>query len=526
MAFAALVVLGYLLGSCPWGYWLVRLVKHEDIRTVGSGNIGATNVWRTYGRWLGAPGRPARRAEGVRARRCSACCFVLAAPSVRDHRPARRRCSATGVRCSCASRRAARWSRPAAASSSASRVWVALTAGVVWLDRVPGAALRLARLDRRAGSRFRSAPTCYGYPTSVVLFGAAAAAAILFLHRGEPGAPAGGDREPLPLPPRRAPSFPPKTRLRCARMRKGLLLVVLAVRSGCAPGALAAGWCGGSTEAAADRPDVRHRPAGARGRRDPVRRRRHRSRPTSAALADDIASISAWWQGQDPTRIPRFDQAAFGAAHLPRHLVRAPRRSSGATYTASGASGAFQRDQQRARARRARQLVQEVPRLLRRPVGAGERLRRRAAATSTPGRSYAIIWLQECPDVPSDTIAAHELLHALGALPDGRPASVPADRRRQRPSVRQPDRHPLPVRLGRPAHARSCSTSTTTTTTAHPDRIRGWTSRTRSGCTGSIVGQEPLARLVQRRPGHDHERRAGRRLHGDVHDAVGPGRRR
>src|SRR3954468_24597789 len=55
MAFFGLVVLGYLLGSCPWGYWLVRLVKHEDIRKVGSGNIGATNVWRTYGRTLGVP---------------------------------------------------------------------------------------------------------------------------------------------------------------------------------------------------------------------------------------------------------------------------------------------------------------------------------------------------------------------------------------------------------------------------------------------------------------------------------------
>jgi glycerol-3-phosphate acyltransferase PlsY len=53
---AALIVLGgYLAGSCPFGYWLVRLVKHEDIRRVGSGNIGATNVWRTYGRWLGVP---------------------------------------------------------------------------------------------------------------------------------------------------------------------------------------------------------------------------------------------------------------------------------------------------------------------------------------------------------------------------------------------------------------------------------------------------------------------------------------
>jgi acyl phosphate:glycerol-3-phosphate acyltransferase len=55
MAFAALVVLGYLLGSCPWGVWLVRLFRHEDIRHVGSGNIGATNVWRTYGRWMGIP---------------------------------------------------------------------------------------------------------------------------------------------------------------------------------------------------------------------------------------------------------------------------------------------------------------------------------------------------------------------------------------------------------------------------------------------------------------------------------------
>ena len=53
---AALVVLGgYLLGSMPFGYWVILLLKGEDIRKVGSGNIGATNVWRAYGRWYGIP---------------------------------------------------------------------------------------------------------------------------------------------------------------------------------------------------------------------------------------------------------------------------------------------------------------------------------------------------------------------------------------------------------------------------------------------------------------------------------------
>ena len=53
---AVLVVLGgYLLGSMPFGYWLILLFKGEDIREVGSGGIGASNVWRAYGRWYGIP---------------------------------------------------------------------------------------------------------------------------------------------------------------------------------------------------------------------------------------------------------------------------------------------------------------------------------------------------------------------------------------------------------------------------------------------------------------------------------------
>ena len=55
MTTALLVIGGYLLGSMPWGYWLVRLVRHDDIRQHGSGNIGGTNVWRVYGWRLGLP---------------------------------------------------------------------------------------------------------------------------------------------------------------------------------------------------------------------------------------------------------------------------------------------------------------------------------------------------------------------------------------------------------------------------------------------------------------------------------------
>jgi acyl phosphate:glycerol-3-phosphate acyltransferase len=52
---AVIIVAGYVLGSMPWGYWLTRLVEHQDIRTKGSGNIGGTNVWRVYGWRLGLP---------------------------------------------------------------------------------------------------------------------------------------------------------------------------------------------------------------------------------------------------------------------------------------------------------------------------------------------------------------------------------------------------------------------------------------------------------------------------------------
>ena len=46
------IPVAYLLGSIPFGYLLVRIFRKEDIRAVGSGNIGATNVARSGAKGL------------------------------------------------------------------------------------------------------------------------------------------------------------------------------------------------------------------------------------------------------------------------------------------------------------------------------------------------------------------------------------------------------------------------------------------------------------------------------------------
>lgn len=43
----------YASGSLPWGLWLGRWLRGVDVRTQGSGNLGATNVYRTLGPGIG-----------------------------------------------------------------------------------------------------------------------------------------------------------------------------------------------------------------------------------------------------------------------------------------------------------------------------------------------------------------------------------------------------------------------------------------------------------------------------------------
>ncbi len=180
MEFAGLVLLGYLLGSCPWGYWLVLLFKHEDIRKVGSHNIGASNVWRTYGRWYGVPVVFLDTLKGfipamlgmlyVSPHHLSGICAGAAA-MLGHWRPLFLRFARGG-----------KMVATCGGVFFAVAPLVALTAGVVWL--VTFVLVRYASVASIVGGiALPVTAAIYGYPLSVILFGAFAAAAILFLHR-------------------------------------------------------------------------------------------------------------------------------------------------------------------------------------------------------------------------------------------------------------------------------------------------------------------------------------------------------
>lgn len=207
------------------------------------------------------------------------------------------------------------------------------------------------------------------------------------------------------------------------RRRLGLALAVGIAALWLAPGAFASGWCGAG-ESATDLPDavtaqqvhaVYVMPS------DGV----DQFTTVANQLADDTASIDTWWAGQDPTRDLRFDQAVFSTCtSLDISFLKLP--ETAAQLDAGGAENAFEAlvgllQQAGFTSPYKRYVVYydgPAPQVGVCGTGGGD---------FAIGPGYAIVWLQGCPGVATDGIAAHELLHALGAVPYGDPHTCPGD---------------------------------------------------------------------------------------------------
>jgi hypothetical protein len=201
-------------------------------------------------------------------------------------------------------------------------------------------------------------------------------------------------------------------------VRRLLLVLTLAGAAlWCSPGALAAGWCG--TDASpTDRADavtgqqvhaIWAIPA------DGV----DTFGTGAARIADDLASMTTWWAGQDPTRVPRLDQAAFTTGTcLDISSVRL--RDAGSAF-AGDPGAAFDRmandlaasgfDNQYKRY----VVYYDGPTIDPQTCGVG-------GGSFDSGPAFAIVFTHDClgpPSVYTDSVATHELLHGLGAVPTG-----------------------------------------------------------------------------------------------------------
>jgi hypothetical protein len=204
-------------------------------------------------------------------------------------------------------------------------------------------------------------------------------------------------------------------------VRRLAVLIVAGAALWLAPGALAAGWCG-TGEQAADTPDI------ATGRQiHPIVVIPSDGVDNFAAaankLADDVASMTAWWTGQDPTRAPRFDQAGFpGGTCLDISFLRLPDSSA----SLRGGSAAFSRVVGTLEAAgfastyKKYYVYYDGPSVQDNVCGTG-------GGNFNSGPGFAIVWLSGCPGVAADAVGAHELIHALGGLPIGAPHACPGD---------------------------------------------------------------------------------------------------
>jgi len=191
---AVFVAAGYLSGSLTWGYWLVRVFRCEDIRTKGSGNFGAANVYRVYGPKLGVPAALLDTAKGFAP--------AFAATLAVSH--------GGGVLAGAAAmlghwrpiflgfRRGGKMVATAGGAFLGVAPLVGVTAAGVWLV-IFGLTRYASVASMTAAASLGLWAWVFGYPWPVIVFGAAAAAGVAFLHRTNVARLARGEENRLEL---------------------------------------------------------------------------------------------------------------------------------------------------------------------------------------------------------------------------------------------------------------------------------------------------------------------------------------
>ena len=141
----------------------------------------------------------------------------------------------------------------------------------------------------------------------------------------------------------------------------------------------------------------------------------------ASSMQTDAEAIDAWWRGQDSTRVPREDLAQFACGlQLDLSTVRLSRSSAAlqaldspfdeiwSFLTSNGFSSQFYKYV----------VYYDGPVSNDSHCGSG--------GTLPDSLGIAMVFVQACAGVPNSAVAAHELIHTLGAVPDGAPHDCPA----------------------------------------------------------------------------------------------------
>ncbi len=174
--------------------------------------------------------------------------------------------------------------------------------------------------------------------------------------------------------------------------------------------AAAASWCGTTT--------TQDRPPGLTGATIHVVYAYPEGAPDRSAelaprMSSDVDEIDAWWRGQDAAREPRFDRTSFACGLQADVVVQRVRTGDGGIANHILASMPVTGSQLYDRYLIYYDGQGDEPDI----CGEG--------GPSRSGLTVAIVYLASCTDVPNAAVAAHEILHALGALPAGAPHACP-----------------------------------------------------------------------------------------------------